>query len=95
MIVLLTDGNPNKGNGIGVNPIPVIKKYVVDHPETALYAIGLGEADRLMLRKIGELGRGGSLMADDLETLVDFYDSLAQNFQMVIKSKIKTDEEEE
>jgi len=94
MIVLLTDGNPNKGNDIGVNPIPVIKKHIIKRPETALYAIGLGEADRLMLRKIGELGRGGSLMADDLETLVDFYDSLAQNFQMVIKSKIKTDEEE-
>ena len=46
-----------------------------------------------MLRKLGELGRGGSLMADDLETLVDFYDSLAQNFQMVIKSKIPESEE--
>jgi uncharacterized protein YegL len=92
MIVLLTDGNPNKGNGIGVNPIPVIKKHIQNYPETALYAIGLGEADRLMLRKLGELGRGGSLMADDLETLVDFYDSLAQNFQLVIKSKIPESE---
>ena len=88
MIVLLTDGNPNKGNGVGVNPIPVIKNHIQNFPETAMYAIGLGEADRLMLRRIGELGRGGSLMADDLETLVDFYDSLAQNFQMVIKSKM-------
>ena len=93
MIVLLTDGNPNKGNGVGVNPIPVLKRHIQNHPETALYAIGLGEADRLMLRKLGELGRGGSLMADDLETLVDFYDSLAQNFQMVIKSKIPETEE--
>jgi hypothetical protein len=30
-------------------------------------------------------------MADDLETLVDFYDSLAQNFQMVIKTKVEED----
>ncbi len=43
-----------------------------------LYAIGMGgRADRLMLRRVGEIGRGGSLMSDDLETLGDFYDSLA------------------
>jgi uncharacterized protein YegL len=87
MIVLLTDGNPNKGNGLGVNPIPVVRKHVEENPEVVLYAIGLGEADRLMLRRVGEIGRGGSLMADDLETLIDFYDSLAQNFQMVVKMK--------
>jgi uncharacterized protein YegL len=87
MIVLLTDGNPNKGNGLGVNPIPVVRKQVENNPEVVLYAIGLGEADRLMLRRVGEIGRGGSLMADDLETLIDFYDSLAQNFQMVVKMK--------
>lgn len=66
-----------------------MKKHIENHPETALYAIGLGEADRLMLRRIGEIGRGGSLMADDLETLVDFYDSLAQNFQLVVKAKVE------
>ena len=60
---------------------------VEEIPEAVLYAIGLGEADRLMLRRIGEISRGGSLMADDLEMLVDFYDSLAQNFQMVVKMK--------
>jgi uncharacterized protein YegL len=87
MIIVLTDGNPNKGNGLGVNPIPIVRKQVEDHPEVVLYAIGLGEADRLMLRRVGEIGRGGSLMADDLETLIDFYDSLAQNFQMVVKMK--------
>ncbi len=87
MIVVLTDGNPNKGNGLGVNPIPVVRKHIEITPEAVLYAIGLGEADRLMLRRVGEIGRGGSLMADDLEMLVDFYDSLAQNFQMVVKMK--------
>lgn len=87
MIIVLTDGNPNKGNGLGVNPIPVVRKKIEEIPEAVLYAIGLGEADRLMLRRIGEIGRGGSLMADDLEMLVDFYDSLAQNFQMVVKMK--------
>ena len=87
MVIILTDGNPNKGNGLGVNPIPVVRKQVEEHPEVVLYAIGLGEADRLMLRRVGEIGRGGSLMADDLETLIDFYDSLAQNFQMVVKMK--------
>ncbi len=87
MIIVLTDGNPNKGNGLGVNPIPIVRKQVEEHPEVVLYAIGLGEADRLMLRRVGEIGRGGSLMADDLETLIDFYDSLAQNFQMVVKMK--------
>ncbi len=87
MLIVLTDGNPNKGNGLGVNPIPIVKKHVQENPEVVLYAIGLGEADRLMLKRIGEIGRGGSLMADDLETLVDFYDSLAQSFQMVVKMK--------
>ncbi len=87
MLIVLTDGNPNKGNGLGVNPIPIVKKQVEENPEAVLYAIGLGEADRLMLKRIGEIGRGGSLMADDLETLVDFYDSLAQSFQMVVKMK--------
>ncbi|MFW9904100.1 MAG: VWA domain-containing protein [Candidatus Thorarchaeota archaeon] len=87
MIIVLTDGNPNKGNGLGVNPIPVVRGKIEELPEAVLYAIGLGEADRLMLRRIGEIGRGGSLMADDLEMLVDFYDSLAQNFQMVVKMK--------
>lgn len=87
MVVVLTDGNPNKGNGLGVNPIPVVRNNVEVHPDVVLYAIGLGEADRLMLRRVGEIGRGGSLMADDLETLIDFYDSLAQNFQMVVKMK--------
>ncbi|UCE12243.1 MAG: VWA domain-containing protein, partial [Candidatus Heimdallarchaeota archaeon] len=89
MVVVLTDGNPNKGNGLGVNPIPVVRSNVEEHPDVVLYAIGLGEADRLMLRRVGEIGRGGSLMADDLETLIDFYDSLAQNFQMVVKMKKK------
>jgi uncharacterized protein YegL len=91
MCIVLTDGNPNKGNGLGVNPIPVVKKHVEEMPEVVLYTIGLGEADRLMLRKLGEMGRGGSLMADDLETLIDFYDSLAQNFQMTLKMKKKSD----
>jgi hypothetical protein len=45
MIVLLTDGNPNKRNGLGVNPIPIVRKYVSEYFEAALYAIGLGEAD--------------------------------------------------
>ena len=91
MIIVLTDGNPNKGNGLGVNPIPVVRDHVAQLPEVVLYAIGLGEADRLMLRRVGEIGRGGSLMADDLETLIDFYDSLAQNFQMVVKMKKEAD----
>jgi uncharacterized protein YegL len=87
MIVMLTDGQPNKGNGLGVNPIPTVRRNAAEFLDVVIYCIGLGEADRLMLRKIGEIGRGGSLMADDLETLINFYDSLAQNFQMVVKTK--------
>ena len=87
MLICLTDGNPNKGGDLGVNPIPVVKKHVEENPEAVLYTIGLGEADRLMLRRLGEMGRGGSLMADDLETLIDFYDQLAQNFQITLKMK--------
>lgn len=93
MIIVLTDGNPNKGNGLGVNPIPIVRKQIENNPEVVLYAIGLGEADRLMLRRIGEIGRGGSLMADKLIELIDFYDSLAQNFQMVVKMKKQAEEE--
>ncbi|MFW9992122.1 MAG: VWA domain-containing protein [Candidatus Odinarchaeota archaeon] len=92
MIVVLTDGQPNKGNGLGVNPIPTVKKNASGHLDVVMYTIGLGEADRLMLRKIGDIGRGGSLMADDMEQLVSFYDSLAQNFQMVVKTKIEDEE---
>ncbi|MHA2296646.1 MAG: vWA domain-containing protein [Candidatus Hodarchaeales archaeon] len=91
MIVVLTDGQPNKGNGLGVNPIPTVRRNALENTDVVLYTIGLGEADRLMLRKIGEIGRGGSLMADDLETLVNFYDSLANNFQMVVRTKIAED----
>ena len=87
MIVALTDGTPNKGNGLGVNPLPIVKKCAEEHPESILYCIGLGEADRLMLRKLGETGRGGSLMAEDMESLTQFYDTLAKNFQLAVKAR--------
>ena len=86
MIVCLTDGVPNKGgDDIPVNPVPVIKEHIQQHPDTVTYFIGLGEADRLMLKKLGEIGRGGSLMAEDMESLVKFYDSLAKDFQITVK----------
>ncbi|HKZ40726.1 MAG TPA: VWA domain-containing protein, partial [Candidatus Hodarchaeales archaeon] len=72
MIVVLTDGAPNKGGDspdLPVNPVPVLKRKIESYTNVVTYFIGLGEADRLMLKKLGEIGRGGSLMADDLESL--------------------------
>jgi uncharacterized protein YegL len=94
MIIILTDGAPNKGGSnadVPVNPVPVLKRNIEQHLDAVTYLIGLGEADRLMLKKLGEIGRGGSLMADDMESLVKFYDSLAQNFQVTVKMAYKTE----
>ncbi|MFW9930632.1 MAG: VWA domain-containing protein [Candidatus Thorarchaeota archaeon] len=91
MIIVLTDGAPNKGGDttdLPVNPIPVLKRQISSHPDTVAYFIGLGEADKLMLNKLGETGKGGALMAEDLESLVKFYDSLAKDFQITVKMKL-------
>ncbi|MHA1983667.1 MAG: hypothetical protein ACW967_04875 [Candidatus Hodarchaeales archaeon] len=92
MCIFLTDGAPNKGGDtpdIPVNPIPVLKRQIEAHPDTVAYFIGLGEADKLMLNKLGETGKGGALMAEDLESLVKFYDSLAKDFQITVKMKFE------
>ncbi len=94
MIVVLTDGVPNKGNGLGVNPIPIVKEYAAKYPDSVLYTIGLGEADHLLLKAIAEIGRGSNLPASDLGELWKYYDSLAQNFQMAIKMTMKEEDEE-
>lgn len=89
MIIVLTDGAPNKGGDLGVNPIPVVKEMAAQYPDSVLYTIGLGEADHLLLRAMGEIGRGSNLPAADLGELWKYYDSLAQNFQMAIKTSMK------
>ena len=88
MIIILTDGVPNKGGeskDLPVNPVPVLKNRIAEYLHVVTYMIGLGEADLLMLKRLGEIGRGGSLMAEDMESLVKFYDSLAHNFQITVK----------
>ena len=94
MIVVLTDGTPNKGNGLGVNPIPIVKEMAAQYPDSVLYTIGLGEADHLLLKALAEIGKGSNLPASDLGELWKYYDSLAQNFQMAIKTSMKAEEEE-
>ncbi|MHA2369803.1 MAG: hypothetical protein ACXADX_13375 [Candidatus Hodarchaeales archaeon] len=89
MIVVLTDGAPNKGGDLGVNPIPIVKEMAANYPDSVLYTIGLGEADHLLLKAMAEIGRGSNLPAADLGELWKYYDSLAQNFQMAIKTSMK------
>jgi hypothetical protein len=89
MIVVLTDGAPNKGGDLGVNPIPIVKEMATKYPDSVLYTIGLGEADHLLLKAMAEIGRGSNLPAADLGELWKYYDSLAQNFQMAIKTSIQ------
>ncbi|MEX2682479.1 MAG: VWA domain-containing protein [Candidatus Sigynarchaeota archaeon] len=90
MIVLLSDGNPNKGDeeqGIPVNPIPVVKQYLV-REDIVLYTIGIGEADDVVMQRIADLGRGEYFRATNFKELWRFYDILAQKFS--IAAKIKT-----
>ena len=86
MIVCLTDGTPNKGNGVGLNPVPVVKEYAAKYPESVLYTIGLGEADNHLLKTLAGLGRGNFFAANDLGELWLYYDNLAKSFQMAIKT---------
>ncbi|MFX0205232.1 MAG: VWA domain-containing protein [Candidatus Hodarchaeota archaeon] len=87
MIILLTDGSPNKGNGIGINPVPIIEELIEDFPATAMYAIGLGEADNPVLKQLADLGRGEAFFVKDFEELWKWYDMLAQRFQMGLHSE--------
>jgi len=87
MIVLLTDGQPNKGNGLGINPIPIARKCSKDYPNTVLYTIGLGEADRRLLKRLSEIGRGEFYEANDLGELTKFYDLLARRFMIALKTE--------
>ncbi|MHA1792645.1 MAG: VWA domain-containing protein [Promethearchaeota archaeon] len=89
MIVILSDGNPNKGDeaeNIPVNPIPIVKKYLM-REDVVIYAIGLGEADDTMMGKIAELGRGEYFRATNFQELWRFYDMLAQKFSIATRVK--------
>jgi uncharacterized protein YegL len=87
MIVLLTDGQPNKGNGLGINPVPIVRKCARDYPNTVLYTIGLGEADSRLLKRLAEIGRGEFYEASDLGELTKFYDLLARRFMIALKTE--------
>lgn len=87
MIILLTDGQPNKGNGLGINPVPIARKCARDYPNTILYTIGLGEADKRLLKKLSEIGRGEFYEANDLGELTKFYDLLARRFMIALKTE--------
>ncbi|HUT80907.1 MAG TPA: VWA domain-containing protein [Candidatus Bathyarchaeia archaeon] len=87
MIVLLTDGQPNKGNGLGINPVPIVRKCARDYPNTVLYTIGLGEADNRLLKRLSEIGRGEFYEATDLGELTKFYDLLARRFMIALKTE--------
>jgi uncharacterized protein YegL len=93
MVILLSDGNPNKGDeqsGIPVNPIPVAREFLAK-AGVVMFTIGLGEADDLLMEKLGrEVGRGDYLKATSLEQLWHFYDELAGKFSISIKSKKDT-----
>lgn len=89
MIVVLSDGNPNKGDevqGIPVNPIPVLKQHLV-REDIVVYSIGLGEADDAVMSRIAELGRGEYFKATNFQELWRFYDILAQKFSIAAKIK--------
>ena len=87
MIILLTDGEPNKGDGIGVNPVPIVRKYAEMYPDSALYTIGVGEADRKLLSTLAKIGRGETFDADNVAELTKFYDTLARRFQLTIRAR--------
>ncbi|HUU79377.1 MAG TPA: VWA domain-containing protein [candidate division Zixibacteria bacterium] len=87
MVVLLTDGQPNKGNGLGINPVPIVRKCARDFPNTVLYTIGLGEADKRLLKRLSEIGRGEFYEANDLGELTKFYDLLARRFMIALKTE--------
>ncbi|WXG41797.1 MAG: hypothetical protein WED07_13705 [Candidatus Freyarchaeum deiterrae] len=93
MFVLLTDGMPNKGDsgqGITVNPIPAIKKFMSGQTGWVLYCVGIGEADAQLLQKMAELGRGEFLKASDFGQLWKWYDTLAQRFAIAVKTTPST-----
>ncbi|MGQ9721737.1 MAG: hypothetical protein ACUVXA_10495 [Candidatus Jordarchaeum sp.] len=93
MFVLLSDGMPNKGDpgqGIPVNPIPAIKKFLSGQPGWVLYIVGLGEADIQLMQKMAELGRGEVLKATDFGDLWKWYDTLAQRFAIAVKTTPST-----
>lgn len=90
MVVLLSDGNPNKGDeeqNIPVNPVPVVKQHLV-RDDIVVYTIGIGEADDDVMQRIADLGRGEYFRATNFKELWRFYDILAQKFS--IAAKIKT-----
>lgn len=91
MIILLSDGNPNKGDelrGIPVNPVPVAKQELMKQG-VVLYTIGLGEADDILMQKLGrDIGRGEYFRASSLRELGVFYDKLAKNFSIAAKNPV-------
>ncbi|MHA1999781.1 MAG: vWA domain-containing protein [Promethearchaeota archaeon] len=89
MVVILSDGNPNKGDegkNIPVNPIPVVKDVLM-RKDIVVYTIGLGEADDIVMGRIAELGRGEYFRATNFQELWRFYDLLAQKFSIAARVK--------
>ncbi len=89
MIIILSDGNPNKGDdvkGIPVNPVPVARQIMREG--LVLYTIGMGEADDLLMQIIGkDIGRGEYFRASNLGELWNFYESLAKHFSIAATSR--------
>ncbi|MFX0092517.1 MAG: VWA domain-containing protein [Candidatus Hodarchaeota archaeon] len=88
MVVLLTDGQPNKGEppAIPVNPIPVLRRLINAHPNAVVYTIGLGEADFELLNRMAEIGRGEFFNATSFDKLWKWYDTLAQRFSIAVST---------
>ncbi|MBD3186163.1 VWA domain-containing protein [Candidatus Bathyarchaeota archaeon] len=87
MVVILSDGNPNKGDelkNIPVNPIPVLKQHLMKS-NVVVYTIGIGEADDVLMSRLAELGRGEYFRATSFQDLWRFYDILAQKFSIAAK----------
>ncbi|MFX0099539.1 MAG: ubiquitin-like protein [Candidatus Hodarchaeota archaeon] len=90
MIILLSDGNPNKGDeelDIPVNPIPVAKQDLM-REDVVIFTIGLGEADDVLMTKLAkDIGRGEYFRATSIKALWRFYDELAQRFSIATRYK--------
>ncbi|MFX1537018.1 MAG: VWA domain-containing protein [Promethearchaeota archaeon] len=88
MVVLLTDGQPNKGDPptVPVNPIPVMRRLINAHPNAVIYTIGLGEADFELLERMAQIGRGEFFNAESFDKLWKWYDTLAQRFSIAVSA---------
>nr|MDO8113976.1 VWA domain-containing protein [Candidatus Sigynarchaeota archaeon] len=87
MIVMLSDGHPNKGDdaeNIPVNPIPVAKQYLM-RDDIVIFTIGIGEADDILMQKLATEGHGEYYRETSLKSFWQLYDNLAQKFMIAAK----------